>query len=576
MEVINLIEVEEDINCECSEMCDGISEIEEDNSVTETNVTYRHGFKFIIVNEKSGRKRLKRACFVVNCIDFPNAKLSRYHCSTHYDQLEDKVTVINELNKKFGIVDNEDKFIINRYGFRYILDNAGTYRMICCFDNECNTLASFKLSGFYCILHYNTLENPDDVINKLKKKLHDAIMQEKEEIEKNSEIINGIKIYFKGGKKYRTKTNGQDLSRVCDYDACHHFAQPDGYCKTHVAGTNPNSPERLEEVRLRYLQASETGKTVAKIGAATEEWVYQMMLLFTTINSVKKIGHESNKLDIIYKVNDDDSWRGIQVKTMCCFDTRYRVTMKSDWYHEDTLMVSVDKERKKYILFFMKDLEKESQSLSISVLKQSDKNKFLYDSLLQFLYNFEKMLKQSATYNENDITTYYLQEKNQLNRLSKKCNELDIPFSINTVVDTTDCFVNHYKIQCKTASCLAYSELYHFTNSKCNGRSDRQPYNAKDTIDFFIYEIVSYPNYFYIIPSEILIEKGYIRTSYQNGKETIRLPNPTSKQQHWATQYINNFEPLLKNPLHKYLCKQLKKNNLNEAFASPMRYSGPV
>lgn len=62
---------------------------------------------------------------------------------------------------------------------------------------------------------------------------------------------------------------------------------------------------------------------------------------------------------------------------------------------------------------------------------------------------------------------------------------------------------------------------------------------------FFIFVYgEKYPDDCCIVPARIMIERGYVRTSYQPGNSTISLKYPDCKDEFWSKNYINNFDIL--------------------------------
>lgn len=526
--------------------------------IKKCKIVFRAGFKFRQMDPK--KRKLTQACIVDDCINSTDFSHSIYYCFDHFNKITDVEKSINELNKKFGILKTGDRFITIKNGFKYTLDKEGIYRLICCCE-DCNKLAS-PASSFHCVGHYNKLEDKHETITNLKKKLNDNISENTkkkiEELEKTSKIINGVKIYFKNGKKYRMNPKGDKLIYVCMYNNCVKYTDKD-FCKGHKNGTDPNSPERIEEYKNRKIKMKESCENNNKLGESSEEWVYHILSLFTTINSIEQIGHIKHKLDIIYKINNENFYRGIQVKTLSKDKHRYRLNLHNQTYDDDTLIVGVYKNKKTYTLCFYKDF-KNKKSLSFSLGSKSN-SEFIYNSSLKFLTDFEKFLQNSTTYKKDDITKYDIQERNQLDRLQIRCNNMDITYKINKKINAVDCFINYYNIQCKSSNCIATDNNYKFGICK---NYPKKPYSDKDNIDFFICEIVKYPNNFFIIPIKILIEKGYITTDNQIGKLYILLPSPISKLSHWATKYLNRFDLLKKNYIYDHLNFILEKAGLNK------------
>jgi len=214
------------------------------------------------------------------------------------------------------------KNIIIKDGLKYKKRNNSNKLRLICIEDGCTKNGQIKGSKYYCLKHYGELHDKKKTINELEEKIkksnQDIINKNKKVLEENSQTINGIKIYFKNDKKYRMDANNA-LKLVCNFENCVGFGKSKYkslYCHNHKNGTDPNSEERLNEIKIRNNKQKENGKNVAIIGDETEKWLCDIMGIFDTINSIKKIGNNGNKLDIIYKMNNEQFYRGIQVKTL--------------------------------------------------------------------------------------------------------------------------------------------------------------------------------------------------------------------------------------------------------------------
>jgi len=472
----------------------------------------------------------------------------------------------------------DEVIIVMRYGLKY--RKARICWQLVCAESDCIKNALIQGGGFYCVAHYKELDDKENTIKNLREnykktyKMENDAERNKERDNLEQQIINGVTVYFKNNKKYRLCDN-DNFGLVCIYDMCSNFAgskhDHNYYCSTHRKGSDPTSIERLNERELVKIKRKEKGNHVLVVGNSTEQWIFDMMKLFDTINSIKRVGNERNKLDIIYKVNGEDLYRGIQVKTLTKgARDGYYMHEGPVKYHENTVIVGVDQTKTKFALFYKKEIKLSNISFSFGNGRSKHKD-FIFTSPLKFLNKLEQMLQNSCFYDGNDISKVFLQEKNHLIRLNKKCDDLKLEFALNNEITAIDCFINNYNIQCKTTNNLQYN-LYNAVIVKSGGRVNskrtQQPYSDKDNIDFFIFEIMDYQNFFYIIPIDIMIQKGFIKTNIQTGKHTVSLPNPTLKSDHWAKKYINNFDLLKTNKLGDHLKNQLSERNLSLSYAS--------
>jgi hypothetical protein len=118
-----------------------------------------------------------------------------------------------------------------------------------------------------------------------------------------------------------------------------------------------------------------------------------------------------------------------------------------------------------------------------------------------------------------------------------------------------DCFINGYGIQCKTSS-VTRNLLYHFTlrthGERKNGKRTRIAYPFDNPIDFFIFEITAQPNQFYIVPKDVLKEKGFFRSKDDKGNMGLYIPPldyEGKSKYRWLLEYVNRTDLLAKEPM---------------------------
>ena len=453
-------------------------------------------------------------------------------------------------------------------GLKYIKGNDGnSYRI--CNSNNCTKYANSISDKYYCIEHYNELENKQESINKLKSKYDDIKnenkINEQIELQKNSIIIDNIIIYIKNNKKYRL--HGNKLNLICMYDNCitNRDSRSGNYCAIHKNGTSHDHPDKIRERENAMHTRKENGKYCTQIGDATEIWLCNILKIYDSIHSVKRIGQTGSKFDIIYKCINKNAFRGIQVKTLIKnsrYDNSYSMNLPKYKYKKDTLIIGINQERNRFVLFFNNNL---SECLTFPFNNKNAKYKNnMYDSPLKFIYNLEKLLKLSSIYDgKNDISLTSLQERNSLSRIENNCKKIRLFFKENDTHNSPiDCYINNFNIQCKTSTSKSSQNNYVFNISKNNGtitnKRTHVPYSDKDDIDFFIFEIISDINTFYIIPIKEMIKKGCVKTNNQLGKLQIHLPTLNNKE-HWAHKYLNNFELLIKNEFYDLILNKNKK-----------------
>ena len=135
---------------------------------------------------------------------------------------------------------------------------------------------------------------------------------------------------------------------------------------------------------------------------------------------------------------------------------------------------------------------------------------------------------------------------------------------MNLLIDLNDCFYR-FQHECKIRGIIAEKNHYDFTikifyingkqckyyeSSKLNGKnyvftikkSSDKNYNI-DIPYFFVFRIRNYPDFFWIIPREILIENSIIASGNNSGSKELHIPPPgqTNKGKPWLNNYLNNY-----------------------------------
>jgi hypothetical protein len=267
-------------------------------------------------------------------------------------------------------------------------------------------------------------------------------------------------------------------------------------------------------------------------------------------------GNTANMFDVFIKYEDEDQYRGLQIKTLSYYsdDDSYKISSNKNGYKDDTLIVAVSNAEDKYVLFFYHDMKEYTY---FSKTFNFDK---IYDDLDMFKIKLYEMARSSTIVDNFDD---YLNEKlklesDSMKRFQHQCNIRGIQFSRNIVnSNEIDGFANNHNIQFK-------SVRYHKNNRykfplfrHVNG--SMRPYSLSDRVDFFVFEISDerYQGNFFIIPMKILVQLGCITTANNSGKYDIGIP--ITEEYHWSQLYLNKFDqlntnidiPLVFNYLHK-------------------------
>ena len=349
---------------------------------------------------------------------------------------------------------------------------------------------------------------------------------------------------------YRSKDGINDLKCVCKINncnigheiLCHKYAFNNGFCEEHSNGIL-NDPT--------FITTQETAEDI-------ENFVFNILKESDKLINIKNVGYENGKLDIVFQVKEEfDSgiyhFRGIQIKTLIKnYKSYYCDDLKK--YNFNTLIVGVDKE-KKYMCLILKDI---LGNINNFFLKKStiDNLNSLNDEIRPFLFNglddismgysFKDALinysKNSTIYDESQFSESCLKEKEMMVRLENLCKKNNIPFRHNiTSHSPADIFINDFPLQCKFSSKLDCN-MYTFSIQHCKNGVAFLPYDINDNIKFFIFENIPYN--FYIIPIEVMIFFGYIKTDNKKGKTRILISHSENNNIHWTKFFYNRFDLL--------------------------------
>ena len=303
--------------------------------------------------------------------------------------------------------------------------------------------------------------------------------------------------------------------------------------------------KEVREKEMKYMRERvvDPKNDYTSIGDETEVFVTKILNDMNIYQSVTKLGEVSGDSDIEI-IDKNGKINYIQVKTLTEYEERFTLTMRD--YPENMLIVGVDKGRKYFFLEFAGTFDVTCISLSFLSDKAKYKNYMYYD-----LESFKKKLVEYIPLSAQENILYKTNEKeyNSFKRLLQECNKRGLFFKRNTTNgNTIDGYINNFKIQGKyrtknTSYCINI-------NKNCgnfNGRKLKSAYEEHDFHYLIIelagpdYDLEKYHGFFCIIPMEILIEKGLIRTATCDGKTDLTIHPPDSPVDHWSKQYWNNF-----------------------------------
>jgi hypothetical protein len=262
------------------------------------------------------------------------------------------------------------------------------------------------------------------------------------------------------------------------------------------------------------------------------------------------------KADIIFKPinNNNDEWIGIQVKS-CKKPTRdYGFHLENKDY-SNTLILCICEENKK-MWGIPYELVKGQVKLTVGLKKSKyDEYEITPNNYLEKITNVYNSLEKS-NYETIDTPLCIYQQREKEYRTFRE-NKLDfIQFDNNNMEGLVyDFKIGNKKVQEKVGGISATRKgNFTFTLVKNNGMKDNKRCQIQyDKGDNDIYWLnCDNHKYFYVIPEEALVEKGYI-----DNKKTVKkmlLVNPDSEKSCvWLKPYQFDYENINKEALLEIL-----------------------
>jgi len=262
------------------------------------------------------------------------------------------------------------------------------------------------------------------------------------------------------------------------------------------------------------------------------------------------------KADIIFKPinNNNDEWIGIQVKS-CKKPTRdYGFHLENKDY-SNTLILCICEENKK-MWGIPYELVKGQVKLTVGLKKSKyDEYEITPNNYLEKITNVYHSLEKS-NYETIDTPLCIYQQREKEYRTFRE-NILDFIQFDNNVMEglVYDFKIGNKKVQEKVGGlCTIRKGNFIFTLVKNNGRKDNKrchmQYNKGDN-DIYWLNCDNH-KHFYVIPEEVLVEKGYIDNK-NTLKKLIRVNPDSEKSCVWLKPYLFDYENINKEALLEIL-----------------------
>lgn len=290
-------------------------------------------------------------------------------------------------------------------------------------------------------------------------------------------------------------------------------------------------------------------------GISTETFVESLLKKDDRIHHIETYAQYNAFVDLVVYTKADSIGKQVQIKTITKANDRYFVTLDKK-YKDNMLIVACSNDRDLFAVCFWKEI-KHVKRLSLTKSEKSMYKHMIFDDSKTFVDKIVSLLPCALQFENirDELAKPMLLEYDMTQRLAAKCAELGYVFTKQRNNDNPiDVYINGKTIQLKYSTYIPKGHItFSVTIEKClcryNNKNVKQPYSIDDGIDFFVIELNDnqnkYQGMFCVIPIEILIEMGYIKSDNQNGKRNLYICPPIGyNKKHWSMQYWNRFDLL--------------------------------
>jgi hypothetical protein len=358
--------------------------------------------------------------------------------------------------------------------------------------------------------------------------------------------LNNYKHFWEHQKSMTHMKNSGTANFKYNCDKCdHHTNSTSGWNKHLETNGHKLSPEDNRKLR------SEIGSLCAATGDKAEEYILNILKTNSHVESATRIGQTGNRFDIIYQMKGEKQCRALQVKTLSKAHSPEQYSLGFQKSHmDDTLIIGLSSDRQRFCLYLFGDSPKLSLSLTFTETACSNNgpNVYLFTDLKSFTKKLFKMVKLSTVTEWNRLTDHltdnWAKEFKMIERLKLVLEELNLNYQpMMTVNSSIDGLINNCRVQ------LKYSDnkkggKYYVSFKKETSKTTYEAYSSTD-FDFLICEICS-SGQFYVIPMEVLVEKGYAKTDQYDGIVAIYMASPDDYESDWTLDYLNRFDLIVK------------------------------
>jgi hypothetical protein len=299
-------------------------------------------------------------------------------------------------------------------------------------------------------------------------------------------------------------------------------------------------------------------------GDATCRWVFDIIKKFDIISEIVNFEPVTKHVfDILIRLKGDihNYIHGIQVRTLSIDKLKnkpdlFNYHIEKDQYPKNTLMIYLNNDRNRFLIGLSQDIECEPNSVTFE--KSNSNHKLMKFIDIELLKNkLIDLIPQSAIVmdirkgikGQNDLKSY-----DSVRRIQKHYERLGCKVEYeNTIDSTVDIYINGHACQCKSTS-ERKGKLFKVSPHKTvNGIT--VPYEMGD-FDYLIVQIINknethendiYTDDICVIPIDVLVDHGHIKTNSQKGHTKVMMCPPRHHQYHWAETLWNNHLIIMNN-----------------------------
>ena len=288
------------------------------------------------------------------------------------------------------------------------------------------------------------------------------------------------------------------------------------------------------------------------------QWVCDVISQLDIISEIVNFSSITKHVfDILIRLKNDANYNiyGIQVRTLsvnksAIYKNVYHLHLEKGHYPSKTLIIYINNERNKFLIGLVGEIEDKNTYTVYFDTYDSKLESYKVTNLEDLKKSLSILIPQSVIVDNirdgikcsNDLKSY-----DSVRMIQKIFENSNHKFEYENTIDSTiDIYINDHSCQCKMTSelkCLLYKCNL---NKMVNGKE--VPYELGD-FEYLIVQIhdYRYTNDICIIPMDVLIDQGHIRTNNQQGHTSFMISPPRHNEYHWSEALWNNYQIISNN-----------------------------